>query len=118
MKLENGTQKTIKLREQYTLEKVSAGIATIRVTTQPLTPVDDASVEAQLMQQMSQGVIKFDIDHGRLISKELTWMTKSLASAEQKHRFSTMRALPKNQSTANPSRLKCQPQPQRVSVRT
>lgn len=73
VKLENGTQKVMKLREQYTLEKVSAGVATIRVQTQALTPVDEPSVEAQLMQQMSQGVIKFDVDRGRLISKQLDW---------------------------------------------
>lgn len=73
VKLENGTQKVIKLREQYTLEKVSAGVATIGVKSQPLTPVEDSSVEAQLMQQMSEGVIKFDIDNGRLISKQLDW---------------------------------------------
>lgn len=73
VKLENGTHKTIKLREQYTLDKVSAGVATIVVQSQPLTPVEESSVEAQLMQQMSQGVIKFDIDNGRLISKQLDW---------------------------------------------
>jgi hypothetical protein len=73
VKLENGTQKVMKLREQYTLEKVSAGVATIRVQSQPLTPMDEASIEAQLMQQMSEGVIKFDIDNGRLISKQLDW---------------------------------------------
>lgn len=73
VKLENGTQKVIKLREQYTLENASAGVATIRVQTQPITPVDEPAVEAQLMQQMSQGVIKFDMDHGRLISKQLDW---------------------------------------------
>ena len=73
VKLEDGTQKVMKLREQYTLEKVSAGIATIRIQSQPLTPVEDPSVEAQLMQQMSQGVAKFDIDRGRMIHKQLDW---------------------------------------------
>lgn len=73
VKLENGTYKTIKLREQYTLEKVSAGVATIRVDTHPLTPSNDANVDSQLMQQLSKGTIKFDIDNGRLISKQLDW---------------------------------------------
>jgi hypothetical protein len=73
VKLENGTYKTIKLREQYTLEKVSAGVATIRVDTHPLTPSNDANVDSQLMQQLSKGIIKFDIDNGRLISKQLDW---------------------------------------------
>ncbi|MCC6508527.1 MAG: hypothetical protein IT423_05435, partial [Pirellulaceae bacterium] len=35
VKLEDGTHKTMKLREQYTLEKVSAGVATIKVETTP-----------------------------------------------------------------------------------
>lgn len=73
VKLEGGTYKTIKLREQYTLEKVSAGVATIRVDTHPLTPSNDANVDSQLMQQLSKGIIKFDIDNGRLISKQLDW---------------------------------------------
>ncbi len=66
VKLENGTYKTIKLREQYTLEKVSAGVATIRVDTHPLTPSNDANVDSQIMQQLSKGTIKFDIDSGSL----------------------------------------------------
>ncbi len=73
VKLEGGTYKTIKLREQYTLEKVSAGVATIRVDTHPLTPSNDANVDSQLMQQLSKGTIKFDIDSGRLLSKQLDW---------------------------------------------
>lgn len=73
VKLEGGTYKTIKLREQYTLDKVSAGVATIRVNTHPLTPTNDANIDSQLMQQLSKGVIKFDIDSGRLISKQLDW---------------------------------------------
>ena len=73
VKLESGAFKTIKVRELYTLEKVSAGVATIRIETQPLTPVNDPAVEAQLIQQLSKGSIKFDLDRGRLISKKLAW---------------------------------------------
>ena len=73
VKLESGAFKTIKVRELYTLEKVSAGVATIRIETQPLTPVNDPAVEAQLIQQLSKGSIKFDVDRGRLISKKLAW---------------------------------------------
>jgi hypothetical protein len=73
VKSENGVHKTIKVRELYTLEKVSAGVATIRVETQPLTPVADANTESQLIQQLSQGTIKFDVDRGRMLSKQLNW---------------------------------------------
>lgn len=73
VKLEDGTQKTIKVRELYTLEKVSAGVATIRIESQPLTPINDPAVESQLIQQLSKGQIKFDIDRGRMLSKQLDW---------------------------------------------
>lgn len=73
VKLEDGSQKTIKVRELYTLEKVSAGVATIRIESQPLTPVNDPAVESQLIQQLSKGQIKFDIDRGRMLSKQLDW---------------------------------------------
>lgn len=73
VKNENGVHKTIKVRELYTLEKVSAGVATIRVETQPLTPVSDPNTESQLIQQLSKGQIKFDIDRGRMLSKQLDW---------------------------------------------
>lgn len=73
VRLDNGSYKTIKVRELYVLEKVSAGVATISLITQPLTPVNDPAIEAQLVQQLSKGTIKFDIDNGRLISKRLDW---------------------------------------------
>lgn len=73
VRLDDGTYKVIKVRELYKLEKVSNGIATIRIESQPLTPVSDPSIEAQLIQQLSKGSIKFDLDTGRLISKKLDW---------------------------------------------
>lgn len=73
VRLDDGTYKVIKVRELYRLEKVSAGVATISMTSQPLTPVTDPSIEAQLVQQLSKGTIKFDIDSGRLLSKKLDW---------------------------------------------
>ena len=78
VKLEDGTQKTVKVRELYTLEKVSAGVATIRIESQPLTPVDDPAVESQLIQQLSKGQIKFDIDSGRMLSKQLDWSEEAI----------------------------------------
>ncbi|MEZ6078330.1 MAG: hypothetical protein R3C56_22450 [Pirellulaceae bacterium] len=38
-----------------------------------LTPVKDPATESQLIQQLSKGEIKFDIDNGRMLSKQLTW---------------------------------------------
>ena len=73
VRLEDKSVKKIKIRRQYQLEKVAAGVATIAVKTQVLTPVDDPKVESQLIQRLSQGVIKFDIDAGRVLSKQLDW---------------------------------------------
>ncbi|MEO8270513.1 MAG: hypothetical protein ABI557_12390 [Aureliella sp.] len=73
IKSENGVHKTIKVRELYTLDKISAGVATIRIESQALTPVKDPATESQLIQQLSKGEIKFDIDNGRMLSKQLTW---------------------------------------------
>jgi len=78
VKLEDGAHKTIKVRELYTLEKVSAGVATLRIESQPLTPVNDPAVESQLIQQLSKGTIKFDIDRGRMLSKQLDWSEESI----------------------------------------
>jgi hypothetical protein len=65
--------KPIKIRELYTLDKVSTGVATILVKSETLTPIDDESVRAQVVQQLSNGHIRFDIDNGRMLSKQLDW---------------------------------------------
>lgn len=69
----DGRKKKIKIRKLYTLEKVETGVATIRVKTEVLTPVDDARIKAQLVQQLTNGVIKFDVDAGRVLSKKMDW---------------------------------------------
>lgn len=65
--------KTIKIRELYTLEKVQTGVATLSIKSEPLTPINDESVRAQVVQQLSNGMIRFDIDNGRMLSKQLDW---------------------------------------------
>ncbi|WP_146523111.1 DUF6263 family protein [Stieleria varia] len=70
---EEATMKIIKIRELYTLEKVKSGVATISIRSEPLTPMDDESIRAQVVQQLSNGTIKFDMDNGHLLNKELNW---------------------------------------------
>lgn len=70
---DDGMVKPIKIRELYTLEKVKSGIATLSVRSEPLTPMDDDAIKAQVIQQLSNGTIRFDIDAGHMLSKELTW---------------------------------------------
>ena len=69
----DGSPKVVKVRELYKLEKVSAGVAVINIRSEPLTPLREPEVEAQAIQQMSDGEARFDIDAGRLISKSLAW---------------------------------------------
>jgi hypothetical protein len=69
----DGSSRLIKFRELFKLEKVSAGVATVDVRSEPLSAIADPAEEAQVMQQLSNGTIQFDIDAGRMISKELAW---------------------------------------------
>jgi hypothetical protein len=73
IRMEDQTIKTIKTRELYELKKVEAGIATIAIKTEVLTPVSDPKVKSQLVQRLSTGEIRFDADAGRLESKQLDW---------------------------------------------
>lgn len=66
-----GESKTVKIREFYRLEKVQTGVATIFVETQVLTPVRDPKILSQLVQRMQKGTIKFDIDAGRLLHRQM-----------------------------------------------
>ena len=70
---EDSTVKTVRFRELFRLDKVSAGVATIAVRSEMLTPITEPQEEAQVLQQLSNGTIKFDVDAGRMISKELGW---------------------------------------------
>ena len=73
VRLEDKRIKSIKTRQLYTLEKVETGVATISVKTQILTPINNPRVRSQLVQRISQGQLRFDLDAGRLISKQLDW---------------------------------------------
>jgi hypothetical protein len=63
----------ILVREVFTLKKASAGVAVIDVRNEPLTPIHSPEIESQVMQQMNNGTLRFDMDAGRLLSKEVEW---------------------------------------------
>jgi len=69
--LKDGSTKKVQTRQQFTLEKVADDLATIGVDTQILTPVHDPAIEAQLIQRMSNGSVRFDIEAGRVLSQQL-----------------------------------------------
>jgi hypothetical protein len=69
--IKDNLPKKIQTRQKFTLEKVSADLATISVDYQVLTPVNDPAIEAQLIQRMSSGTVKFDIVAGRVAGQQL-----------------------------------------------
>lgn len=71
VKLDDGSIKKISTRQRYKLEKVENGVATITVATQVLTPVNDPKIQSQLVQRLQEGTIKFDVDAGRLLHKQM-----------------------------------------------
>jgi Family of unknown function (DUF6263) len=68
---EEGRVKPVQVRQRYTLEKVETGVATIVVKTQVLTPVNDPKLESQLIQRLQSGTVKFDIEAGRIIQRQM-----------------------------------------------
>jgi hypothetical protein len=70
MPLDDGTIKKVQTQQQYKLDKVENGVATISVATTILTPINDPKLQSQLIQRLQRGTIKFDIDAGRLLHKQ------------------------------------------------
>lgn len=64
---------TIKTRQVFQLKHVATGVATISIKTQVLTPLHDPAVRSQILQRLSNGELKFDIDAGRILRRELDW---------------------------------------------
>lgn len=71
VRMPDKTVKVVKARQKFTLVKVETGLATIAVHTEILTPVNDPKVQSQLVQRMQHGTIKFDLDAGRIHSKQM-----------------------------------------------
>lgn len=63
------TLKKIKSQQRFTVEGIKDGVATIRVETVILTPINDPVIEAQLVQRETRGLVKFDINRGRVIEQ-------------------------------------------------
>ena len=70
-RLPSGGVKRVKAAQQFTLESVKAGVATINVVTHILTPIDDPAIQAQLIQRESAGTVRFDIGAGRVLSQQM-----------------------------------------------
>ncbi|MBS0206347.1 MAG: hypothetical protein JSS49_25950 [Planctomycetes bacterium] len=60
----DGLKQPIPIRRIYELVSVADGIATIKFKTLIMTPLHDAEMEKQLLQQTPVGTIEFDLDRG------------------------------------------------------
>ena len=75
----DGTIINIKSRQVFQLKKVVAGLATISVRTEILTPINDPKIQAQLVQRLTNGSVKFDIGAGRVVRQRIELKEKVLA---------------------------------------
>jgi hypothetical protein len=71
LKQDNGQIKKIETLQVYKLEKVETGVATITLETQVITPLNDPKLRSELVQRLQRGTIKFDLDAGHLLTKQL-----------------------------------------------
>ena len=71
LKVKEGGTKAVQTRRRFELLSVRNGVAVISVNFQVLTPLRDPALEAQLIQRLAKGELRFDVDAGRLISQQL-----------------------------------------------
>lgn len=69
--LPSGMVKKVKAIQKFVLEEVKTGVASIRVSTEILTPITDPAVESQLVQREVSGRVRFDIDAGRILDQQM-----------------------------------------------
>ena len=69
--LQDGQTRKISTRRRFELKNVAENVATIGIDYQVLTPVQDPAVEAQLVQNLYRGEMRFDLKAGRPISQQL-----------------------------------------------
>jgi hypothetical protein len=69
--LSDGSVKRLRARQTYRLESVLTGVATISLSTQVLTPIHDPAVEAQVLQYETAGTLRFDIDRGQILGRQI-----------------------------------------------
>jgi hypothetical protein len=61
----------ITLRRRYTLESVDGDVATIRLRTVEITPVQEPQIRAQLVQRTPEGKITFSLERGAITARDL-----------------------------------------------
>ena len=69
--LSDGTTRRFKTMQSFTLQSVKTGVATITVSTQFMMPIMDPAVEAQVVQYETAGSVRFDIDAGQILARQI-----------------------------------------------
>lgn len=64
-----GAKLQVRTRRVCTLREVKSGVASIDVQYQILTPVDPY-VRAQLVERLTEGTVRFDVERGRVLEQE------------------------------------------------
>ena len=75
---EFGNQKKLKARILYQLTEVRGTLASIKFKTEVLTPVKSQKVKSTIMQQLTEGLVVFDIKNGRPVAKQVQWDEKAV----------------------------------------
>jgi hypothetical protein len=65
--VEKGLTQKVVVQRAYTLAAVNGSIATIKLKTSVVTPIDDPQLKVQLIQRTPSGIIEFDLDKGRIV---------------------------------------------------
>ncbi len=69
--LPNGSLRRIRAMQSFKLESVKTGVATISMATQIMTPLNEPAIEAQLLQYETSGSVRFDIERGQILGRQL-----------------------------------------------
>lgn len=64
-----GARKAVRTRLRYQVTAIRDGIATIRIDTTVLTPIDDPRLESRLLERIWNGTVDFDIERGRVLRR-------------------------------------------------
>lgn len=73
VRLAPGVLRKLNLQRSYRLKQVKDGIAEISFFTSVETPVKSPNVKALLLQATPKGKIRFDIEQGRVLERELSF---------------------------------------------
>ena len=65
-------RRDVDLSRTCRLDSVEGNLATISVKTSVLSPVQDSSIRAQLIQRAPEGTIVFDVERGLIVSRDMT----------------------------------------------